>query len=303
MNRVAVLMSTYNGEKYLKEQIDSILAQKGVDVTLYIRDDCSSDGTIDIIKGYVKRYKNAVLILGDNLGVGNSFMQLVYDCPDDYEYYAFADQDDIWLKEKLKSAISKIGAETQPVLYCSNQLLVDKELKTLGMRYTGALNTSYKQILFSNQFAGCTMVWNNSLHKILCDENRRPSTMLLKNRIHDVWVAMVASVVGFIIYDENSYILYRQHENNVVGVKKESITKEWIEKIRRKDLRNGRSKLAMEIYSKFADIMIDDKEMKDTLELCATYKDSWKNKINLLRNKELRTNEFLYNMKILFNLF
>ncbi len=307
MNRVAVLMSTYNGVKYLKEQMDSILTQEGVDVTLFIRDDGSSDGTIDILKEYVETYKNIILNVGDNLGVGNSFMQLVYDCPDDYDYYAFADQDDIWLGEKLKKAVSKIGEETQPVLYCSNQILVDKDLKTIGMRYSGALSTSYMQILFGNKFAGCTMVWNRPLQKILSDEKRRPSMMLLRNRIHDVWVAMVASVVGLIIYDEDSCILYRQHENNVVGVKKENITKEWRKKILQKELRNGRSKLASEIYSKFLDIMIDDKEMRDNLELCATYKDTWKKKIKLLKNKELRNcstnNELLYNIKILLNLF
>lgn len=78
MSSVAVLMSTYNGEKYLKEQIDSILAQKDVDVTLFIRDDGSSDNTIGICKEYVEKHKNIVLKTGENIGVGNSFMQLVY---------------------------------------------------------------------------------------------------------------------------------------------------------------------------------------------------------------------------------
>ena len=110
MDKVAILMSTYNGEKYLDEQIGSILAQEGVDVTLYIRDDGSSDRTAEIIKYYCKRYHNVSFTQGENLGVGNSFMQLVYDAKDVYDYYAFADQDDIWLRDKLSVLQANIEA-------------------------------------------------------------------------------------------------------------------------------------------------------------------------------------------------
>ena len=118
MDKVAILMSTYNGEKYLDEQIGSILAQEGVDVTLYIRDDGSSDRTAEIIKYYCKSYHNVSFTQGENLGVGNSFMQLVYDAKDVYYYYAFADQDDIWLPEKIKMAADKIKESKRPLLYC-----------------------------------------------------------------------------------------------------------------------------------------------------------------------------------------
>ena len=133
MYKVAVLMSTYNGEKYLREQIDSILAQEGVDVTLYIRDDGSSDSTIEIINEYLTKTNRIKFYIGENIGVGNSFMQLVYDCPEDYDYYAFSDQDDIWLTEKMQVAVDSLKEYSNPFLYCSNQILVDKNGKIIGL--------------------------------------------------------------------------------------------------------------------------------------------------------------------------
>lgn len=94
--KVIVLMSTYNGEKYLKEQIDSILNQVKVEVFLMIRDDGSSDNTIAILKEYERQNRNIKIIKGKNIGVGNSFMQLLYNSAE-AEYYAFADQDDVWV--------------------------------------------------------------------------------------------------------------------------------------------------------------------------------------------------------------
>ena len=106
MYRVAVLMSTYNGERYLKEQIDSILDQEGVDTALYIRDDESADQTVQIIEEYRKKYPGKIhLLKGRNKGPGRSFMELVYKVPDDYDYYAYSDQDDIWLTDKLEEGI------------------------------------------------------------------------------------------------------------------------------------------------------------------------------------------------------
>lgn len=93
---VQVVMSTYNGEKYLKEQIDSILSQEGVDVRLYIRDDGSSDRTTDILASY-QEHKNVKIEKGNNLGFAKSFLTALDEC-DEADYYAFSDQDDVWEK-------------------------------------------------------------------------------------------------------------------------------------------------------------------------------------------------------------
>ena len=305
MYKVAVLMSTYNGEKYLREQIESILAQKDIDLKLYIRDDGSSDSTIQIVREYLCKTDKITLNIGANVGVGNSFMQLVYDCPDDYDYYAFADQDDVWLPEKIIRAINKIAENKTPVLYCSNQIVVDKNLNKIGMRHIQLPDISYQQIMCQNKITGCTMVWNRALQELLADKYRRPSTALLKNRIHDVWVAMVSSVIGEIIYDNEGYILYRQHESNVVGVRKTNIFKQWTEKINDASKRNGRSSLCKEVYEKYKDLIMNE-SIKKQLDIYSYYTSNIKYKKAMLADKEIikHTNEsqLEYQLKVLFNL-
>ena len=101
MTSIAVMMSTFNGEAYVEEQINSILNQLNVKISLFIRDDGSKDKTISIIRNKINRNSNIQLIQGENVGVGNSFMNLLYSTPDDYDFYAFSDQDDIWESEKI----------------------------------------------------------------------------------------------------------------------------------------------------------------------------------------------------------
>ena len=300
MYKVAVLMSSYNGELYIKEQINSVLSQKQVQVDLFIRDDGSSDKTIEIIK----EFPGIHLYRGENLGVGNSFMDLLYNVDGDYDYYAFCDQDDIWLDNKLITAIYKIKYETGPILYCSNQILVDKFGEEIGNRYTEVPDLSYAEILVHNHATGCTMVWNKQLHNIL--KSNKPSHTLLKIRIHDVWVAMVASVCGKIIYDEDGYILYRQHENNVVGAKQDNsidVLKNQIKKVKRRELRNGRSLLAKEILKLFP---IECME-KILLHLAADSK-SFNGKIRLIKRrgeftKHSGENSIAFVIKVIVGLF
>ena len=250
--RVAILMSTYNGEKYLQEQMNSLIKQTGVMVEIFIRDDGSRDSTVDLLKDYSDKNANIHLTIGKNVGVGNSFMSLVGSVSDNFDYYAFSDQDDIWLDDKLSKAIAMISKNEGPELYCSNQILVDSSGKEIGVRFGKTPDLSPEKILVHNKATGCTMVWNRDLQKIL--STFLPSEQLLINRIHDVWVAIVASVCGNITYDENSYILYRQHENNVVGAKESvglEVLREKIKKFKNKDLQNGRSLLAKEVVKLF----------------------------------------------------
>lgn len=255
MNSVAVLMSTYNGEKYLREQIDSILAQEGVSVSLFVRDDGSSDGTERILKEYAEKDARVRYEMCENVGVGNSFMNLLYSVPDTFDYYAFSDQDDIWLPEKLAEAI-KMLERSGALLYASNQECVDKDGNSLGLRYAEEreIFLSPVQIMERNMISGCTMVFGKNFRDILAEETNRPSESLLRNRIHDVWLAAVAAVCGKIEYDKRAFIQYRQHENNVVGANehdKKRAAKERKKKLKNKELRNGRSKLAAEICEKF----------------------------------------------------
>ena len=151
---VQVVMSTYNGEKYLKEQIDSILSQEGVDVRLYIRDDGSSDRTTDILASY-QEHKNVKIEKGNNLGFAKSFLTALDEC-DEADYYAFSDQDDVWEKDKLSTAIEILEEESQstPLLYCSALQRVDENLNPLHVQSYHGLRINLPSMLTRGVSAG-----------------------------------------------------------------------------------------------------------------------------------------------------
>lgn len=208
---VAVLMSSYNGAQYIQLQIDSILGQDGVTVILFIRDDGSSDNTLEIIQPYLDA-DNVFLTVGENVGVVAGFMSLINTVPDDFDYYALADQDDVWKADKLLNAVSLLENYdyTMPLLYCSALKLVDEQLNDLGsMNYSYV--PRYKNAIVENIVTGCTSVFNSSAKKIIHPVEYRSIAM------HDWWLYLLISAFGVVVYDEQSSILYRQHSQNVVG--------------------------------------------------------------------------------------
>lgn len=224
MKNVCVLLSAYNGSRFLEEQINSILSQKDVNVFLLVRDDCSKDNnsTIDILKHYKNNYKNIDFYSGDNLGFSNSFIDLCLHA-NGYDYYAFADQDDVWLECKLINAINKLSNlnDNQPNLYHSNLTVVDEKLNHIKQMKTIQTNenTNRYKCLFVNEATGCTCVFNNKAKELLC------RTYLKSVKYHDDFINIICTIFGSVVYDNNSYILYRQHSNNVVGdIKNQPIT-------------------------------------------------------------------------------
>ncbi len=217
MEKILVLMSTYNGECYLKEQIDSILAQEGCQVQLLIRDDGSTDHTKEIIREYIQ--KNAPVELlednGKNLRAPKSFLRLVKEAPNDYSYYAFADQDDVWDRDKLMQGICALADHDQPMLYCSNARLVDEKLQSLGLNvYRRTKYTDYKSVILTGNYMGCTMVFNQKLKKICTN---MPELELC--HMHDTVLTMLCVLYGgLVIFDETPHMDYRQTGNNTVGV-------------------------------------------------------------------------------------
>ena len=213
MARVEILMSTYNGEKFIEEQIKSIFSQKKHEVHLLIRDDGSKDNTIEIVKR-LKRKFSIDFYSGENLGPAKSFMDLVYHCGE-ADYYAFADQDDIWNLNKIGDAINFISARSdEPAAYCSN-LTPAKDSNTIlqDKLLSDCIATKYTQILSRcSDIFGCTMVWNKDLQNIIVSLNP-PKELAM----HDYWIALIAACYGVMLYDKDSKLLYRQHENNSVG--------------------------------------------------------------------------------------
>lgn len=241
--RVLVMMATYNGAQYVRQQIDSILSQEQVDITLCIRDDGSSDDTCHIAQEYATSHSNVLFARNEkNEGVGRNFMRMVYE--DDqlvhgpHEYYAFADQDDIWHPHKLARAVEMLStccrdkskgvngasaasldqpasgiAQPGPALYYSDATNFDDEHEWSELaNYRPVLNYP-TTLLLRNWASGCTMVFNRALRDLLCAHKLDSFP-----RIHDVWVHLVALAKGSVYADfDTSLIRRRITGHNVVG--------------------------------------------------------------------------------------
>ncbi len=212
--RAAVLLSAYNGEKYIRTQIDSILAQDcQIPFDLWVRDDGSSDGTTQILEQYAQEGKLR-WYTGDNLRPAKSFLDLVKHCPG-YGFYAFADQDDFWKPEKLSRGIARLQEAEGPCLYFSNARMVDGDLKDMGRDvYKTNPYKDYYTLVCQGGLLGCTMMFNSALAQLLQDAPS-PDTLIM----HDFYAVLVCDLFdGAVIYDSVATMLYRQHANNVVGM-------------------------------------------------------------------------------------
>lgn len=292
MYKVQVLLSTYNGEKYIKEQIESILNQKEVEISLLIRDDASSDKTIEIIGKLADKNNNIIYYKDENLGPARSFMDLLYKSGE-YDYYAFADQDDIWQKQKLISAINMLKEkENEPSLYMSALEVVDENLNLIETKKVNG-NLSFEGEMIRNFATGCTMVLNKKLCDIIKQYN--PSYLIM----HDSWITRVCYAVGGnVIIDDNSYIKYRQHTSNVLGYKDEGF-----QKIKRqfniafKNNISMRVNIAKELKNGYYKMLTN--EAKEVVDNLINYQEDKKAKKWLLHNKKFRTNNLKINTKMI----
>ena len=218
MKKVQVLLSTYNGEKYLKEQIESIIKQEEVEISLLVRDDGSTDKTIEILEEISKNNRNIKIYKGENKGPARSFMELVQKS-EEVDYYAFADQDDIWETKKIISAVKKLNNPDIPELYISSLTIVDENLNNIEKKEIQGKFT-FEDEMIKNFATGCTQVFNKKLRNII--NLYEPQYIIM----HDSWITRVCYAIGGnVVIDKNSYIKYRQHSNNVVGYKDGGIKK------------------------------------------------------------------------------
>lgn len=283
---ITVLMSTYNGQKYLKEQIDSILSQEGVSLKLVIRDDGSNDNTISIIKEYQLSYNCIEIIHGEtNKGACQSFLSLITaDFRSDY--YALADQDDIWDKDKLIHAINCMEKEKNvPLLYFSNLRIVDSDNNYCRLSLNKPYVVKHKYSYLTESLpTGCTVVYNSKLAQLLYNKNPDYCYM------HDAWLYITASVFGKFIYDHEPHINYRQHENNVVGTSKrrfsmKRIKREWYDVF--VDKTQPVYKTIENFYFLYSDLM--DNKTKEKFKKMLEYRDSIWKLIVVLFDKDLES--------------
>lgn len=207
--RVAVVMSSYNGEKYLSEQIDSVLAQdKKVD--LFVRDDGSKDNTLKLLKEYATKgllsYK-----AGENKGVVGSFLDALAMPGDSYDFVAFCDQDDIWHADKISRALRVIAGRNQsiPQLYCSEYNFCDEEMNFIERSQLNRIGVALPTLLVESVCSGNTSLMNRTLvQELLANGSEGVYT-------HDWWMALVAAGLGEISFDNFASLDYRRLSSSV----------------------------------------------------------------------------------------
>lgn len=221
MKTVRVLLAAYNGEKYIERQIDSILSQQGVRISLLVRDDGSDDGTREILAGYAHRLECVCVYAGKNRGAAGSFYDLLARTDMEADYYAFADQDDVWREDKLLHAVELLEQEKDaegagkrlPLLYAGKVVYASRDLKKQEeFSYQIARSASFGNALVENICMGCTQVFNQPLLKLVRGHLPPDSIM------HDWWMYLTAAYFGRVLYDQQAYMLYRQHGDNQIGM-------------------------------------------------------------------------------------
>ena len=220
--RIDVLLATYNGEKYLKEQLDSILNQTYKNINLIISDDCSTDSTREILKQYEQKDNRITLYMQEkNLGYVKNFEFLLSKVQS--KIYMLSDQDDIWLKDKIKKTYNKL-IETNSDLVFTDLEVVDENVNTIYPSFNDYMLLSRKIKKYHNDYrlqylynciTGCTLMSKKEfLNEII------PIPTDSKYVIHDTWIGLVVALKGKIEYLEDKTIKYRQHGNNQVGTDK-----------------------------------------------------------------------------------
>ena len=213
--KIKVLLSSYNGEAFIDKQIQSILNQKGVEIAILIRDDGSTDKTPSILSQYAK--KSCVeVVYGENVGFKRSFSSLVKLAASDnyvYDFYAFADQDDLWYPNKLLEecrSLSVFDSNKPNVVVCNSDIIDENGIPSRLFRNFDPLYTNYN-VYFSTDFQGCSMVFNrcalekyNLFHKT--------------DYCHDNWLFLTCAILGNVTNINKPLFGYRIHSHNAIGV-------------------------------------------------------------------------------------
>ena len=213
--RILVMMSAFNGERYIGEQIDSILNQKTeYGITLRIRDDGSTDGTREVIRDCMEKHPGQIeMIEGENIGVNAGFFSLLRGAAG-FDYYALSDQDDIWLEDKLQTACDAIdgAGEELPLLYSSVSWLIRDDGRPYGVTRKKTRDFTIYNTIIQNICPGHNQVMNQRLLDLL-QVDMDPGRLY----VHDAWITNVACLHGRILFDNQPHTLYRQSGSNQMG--------------------------------------------------------------------------------------
>ena len=214
---VTILLCTYNGARFLAEQLDSLEAQTHQDWVVIASDDGSTDQTLEILQQYQAKWPAGKLTIrsGPQKGFCQNFLSLACDPEIKADYYAFCDQDDVWLPAKLEVTLGNITANQTvevPYLYCGRTKYVTENLKPCGMSPLFVFPPSFRNALVQSIAGGNTMVFN------LAAKNLIEKVGVVDVPSHDWWLyQLITGVEGDVFYDREPYLLYRQHEFALVG--------------------------------------------------------------------------------------
>lgn len=215
MPKVNIIVSTYNGEKYISQQIDSLLGQDYPDVEIYVRDDGSTDGTLDILRQYEEKGKIKLIVGSENLGYCGSFFELL-KIAENGEYWSFCDQDDIWYKEKVKRAVefleTKKGENRKPLLYYSFSKMIDENGRSMGIQKPPEGTLEFRRAFTGTFGVGFSMVINRELRDAMlkCDPH--------KVHAHDWLAGAIALGMGEVLIDPTVCADYRRLDSSVTRI-------------------------------------------------------------------------------------
>lgn len=304
MQKILILLSTYNGEKFLKEQLASFLIQGGVEQKLLVRDDGSSDSTITILRKFQSEHPEVVadIIEGKNMGSTISFCELMREAYSKYsskfDYFAFADQDDYWLEDKLCKAVEKLEPldNAKPNMYCSDKIIVDSKLEAIPGIRPAKVELTKGRALARNVATGCTMAFNRRALELFVTRK----TEFIK--IHDHAIFLICSFLGNVIYDEKAYILYRQHGHNQLGGL-DTFKDRAADRIKKKGNLNEHllEKTAKSFLEAYQDLM--NEEDMELINQFVTYRSGFVKRLRLFFNREISKerfeDNFFFKLKVL----
>lgn len=210
-------MATYNGEKHIQEQLKSIESQTASNWILIVSDDGSNDSTIKLLRSFQKKIGSEKVFIkqGPNQGFAKNFLSLAVDPSIKADYYCFADQDDVWLPNKIQSAIRKakqINNFWVPYLYIGRTIYTNENLHPFGMSKLIRKNLSFENALIQSVAGGNTMLFNNATKNLL------EKIGMVDPVSHDWWLyQIVTGSGGEVYYDKEPYVLYRQHNGAIIG--------------------------------------------------------------------------------------
>lgn len=266
---ISVAMTTYNGEKYLQEQINSILEQSEKDIELIICDDCSTDNTFKILLEYSEKDKRVQVYRNEqNLGYAKNFEKTISLCSG--AYIALSDQDDIWLPNHLEVLLKHLN-NTNCSLVGGNAILVDSNNKDLNCKLINNNNLPINtvdfntMVLFRNIFQGAAILFERDVLKKALPF---PNNM----KYHDWWLALVASEIKGVNYINIPVLRYRQHGNNVSGEHKKDSFKVKVLKFFKSDIKENSTKV-LTVLEPFYNISSNKKNVKLSLEYARNCKE------------------------------